>query len=171
MEITLASATLYVVNIALENWLWAVLVIICFALPAPYYSLKLIRRNRCLGRNIYSELALADRFMDVWNATSTLASGNQQYHWAFVPNGNSAAAQLGNIDKQLAKWKLVQFVSMAGTFGGSVTSVRSMRNRYLLRNWLVLLLVLWLRVTIFGDRYSHIASGNGRFNEKTLAQD
>lgn len=168
MEMTTTSIALYLLRLVGENWLWVALVIVAFALPAPYYAMKLIRRNRCLGRDIYRELALADRFMEVWNATSTLSSGDHQYHSTFIPNGNNAAARLMQIDARLAEWRLVQRIPVHGTFGGSTSIVRPMRGRYLLRNWLVFLLLLWLRVAIFGDRLSHIASGNGRFNQKIL---
>lgn len=168
MEITATSVALYLLDLVLGNWLWITLVVIAFALPAPYYALKLIRRNRCLGRDIYRELAQADRFMEIWNAQSSLSSNDQQYIFAFVTNGNSAAAHNMKIDAILAEYKLVQRSPVHGTFGGSTSIVSPMRGRYLLRNWLVFLLLLWLRVAIFGDRFSHIASGNGKFNEKML---
>ena len=139
-----------------------------YALPAPYYAFKLIRRNRCLGRDIYRELALADRFMEVWNCKKTLGSGQQQYIFAFVTNGNRAAAQLMQIDSKLAEWNLVKRNSVNGTFNGPSSIVSAKRGWFLLRNWLIFLMLLWFKVAIFGDKFSHITSGSGKYNEKNL---
>jgi hypothetical protein len=143
------------------------LVVFILALPAPYIACRLIRRNRCLGRDIYRELAQADRFMQVWIAETPLASTDEQYIWTFIPNRNPAAAHYSKIDDQLAKLKLVERYADHGTYD-SVYFAKPRRGKYLLRNWLIFLLLLWLRMTIFGDRPSHIASGNGRFDERTL---
>lgn len=154
-------------QLVINGLIWVVLVILFFALPAPYLAFRLLRRNRCLGRDIYRELAQADRFMNVWIEKNPLVSNDQQYIWAFVPNGNNAAARNSKIDDQLAKWKLVDRYQDFGTYN-AVYFVRPMRGKYLLRNWIIFFLLLFLRITFLGDRSSHIASGSGRFNERTL---
>ena len=89
-----------VLHLVVDYWVFLLLAILFYTLPAPYLAFKLLRRNRCLGRDIFRELAQADRFMDVWNAERPLLSDESQYHWAFVPNRNSQAAHLDRIDQQ-----------------------------------------------------------------------
>jgi len=158
----------YLFHLTLDNWVWLLLLIVVIALPAPYLAFRLIRRNRSLGRDIYREVAQADRFMDIWMAQSPLASNEAPYFRAYVFNGNPAAAHDAKIDDQLARMKLVERFPVHGTYGGSTSCVKPMRGRYLFRNWLVFILLLFLRITFFGDRPSHIASGNGLFSEKQL---
>ena len=167
MEIILSDVAYYIAKIVADYWAFFALVVFVLALPAPYIAFRLIRRNRCLGRDIYRELAQADRFMQIWIAEAPLASTDEQYIWTFIPNGNRAAAHYSKIDEQLAKLKLIERYADHGTYD-SVPFAKSRRGKYLLRNWLIFLLLLWLRMTIFGDRPSHIASGNGRFDERAL---
>ena len=129
MSITLTSA-LYILKLALDNWLWIILVIFALTLRAPYYAFKLIRRNRPLGRDIYRELAQADRFMMIWNEKDALSSNDEPYIFAFIPNQNRQVAHYSKIDEQLIKWKLIQFNS-------TNSRVMPMYGIYWLRNWLM----------------------------------
>jgi len=133
-------------------------------LPAMDISLKLLRRNRCLGRDIYRELAQADRFMSIWNAERPLLSDDSQYRWAFVPNGNRQAAHNCRIDEQLARRNLVELFEARDSVGEMKKYARPRRGIFLIRNLLVFSSLLFLRITFLGDRLSHIASGNGLIN-------
>ncbi len=164
MDITFGEIAAYFLRLIADYWVFFLLVVIYFALPAPYLAFKMMRRNRCEGRDIYRELAWIDRFMDVWIAERPLLSNEQQYFRAFVTNGNSAAAHNKKIDEQLAGHHLIEMeTNREGT-----TYSKGKRGKYLLRNWLIFLLVLFVRVTFFGDKMSHIASGNGRMDKKSL---
>ncbi len=160
----------YVVLLVWENVLWIILVFIFLALPAPYYAMKLIRRNRSLGRDIYREIAQADRFMQLWIVDQPVVSSDEQYIWAFVPNHNPQGAHYSKIDAQLAKMNLIQIVQDApfGGFPSNRRMVKPVKGVYLLRNWMIFLLLLFLRVTFFGDRFSHISTGGGRFESASL---
>jgi len=169
INIDLPSVAGYLFQLVVDNWiLWPILLILAYALPAPYLAFRLLRRNRSLGRDIYREVAQADRFMDIWMTKKPQLSNLKQYHQAFVFNGNSAAAHNAQIDEQLAKWKLVKRSPTHGTFNGSGAVVQSVHGRFWLRNWLVFLLLLFMRITFFGDKVSHIAIGGGLFTEKQL---
>lgn len=158
----------YLLGLFIDEWNLILLLVLFFSFRAPFIAFKLIRRNRCLGRNIYRDLAQADRFMEIWSSKSYLSSSEQQYVWAFVPNGNGEAAHCSKIDAELHKLNLIDRIPIQGLYGGTSTSVKSKKGKYLLRNWLVFLLLIWLRVAIFGDRCSHIATGGGKFTEKQL---
>jgi len=158
-----------IIRLTVDFWTWAVIVIAVLSLPAPYLAFKLIRRNRCLGRRIYDELAHADRFMQIWVSGSPLLSDDSQYIWPFVPNGNKAAAHNSKIDDQLAKMKLIH-KKIDHTTYDHVSLVEPRGDQYWLRNSIVFLLLLFLRVTIFGDKVSHIAMGGGRYTEKDLTR-
>ncbi|MDD5102976.1 MAG: hypothetical protein PHX93_01100 [Candidatus Peribacteraceae bacterium] len=133
-------------------------------LPAMFVALKLIRRNRCLGRDIYRELAQADRFMNIWNAERPLLSDDSQYFWAFVPNGNRQAAHNSRIDEQLAQHNLIEVFEARDSAGEVQKYARPRRGIFLVRNSLVFSFLLYFRITFLGDRLSHIASGNGLIN-------
>lgn len=158
----------YLLHLVVDYWVFFLLLVVFFALPAPYLAFRLLRRNRCLGRDIYRELAQADRFMDIWNAERPMLSGEQQHHWAFIPNRNPQAAHLDRIDGQLAKLKLIELFEQRDSSGYIKTYARPYEGMYTVRNWLVFALLLFLRVVFLGDRFSHIASGNSRIDERGL---
>lgn len=168
MDHPVVKALIYLAEVAFQNFLWIAVVVLVLALPAPYYAVKLIRRNRSLGGNIYSELAMADRFMQVWISETPLDSSDQQYIWAFVPNGNRAAAHYNKIDNGLIRWKLLKRTTSHETRSESSSLVEPMTGIYLVRNWLIFLLLLWLRITFFGDKCSHITFGGSKYGEKEL---
>lgn len=162
------DAVLYLLKVLMDSWIYLVLVAVGLALRAPFIAFRLIRRNRQLGRDIYRELAQADRFMDIWNAEIPLLSDSSQHHWAFVPNGNKQAANLNRIDGQLLKLKLIELTEQRDSAGNVRKYARRRSGLFLIRNSLVYAFLLFFRVTFFGDRFSHIASGNGIIDVRTL---
>lgn len=150
--------------------LWTVFVALVLALPAPYIAFKLIRRNRCLGGNIYNGLAQADRFMQIWIAGEPLASVDEQYIWAFVPNRNPLAAHNSKIDKELERHRLVRVFEKRDRETGEIAVLAEPRiDLYFgFRNSCIFLFLLFLRVVFFGDSFSHIAIGNGIYNVRKL---
>lgn len=155
---------IYVLKVVLDYGTFIVLIVILSALRALFVAFRLIRRNRQLGRDIYRELAQGDRFMDIWNAETPMLSDESRYHWAFVPNGNRQAANLNRIDQQLANLKLIELVQRQDSSGYMKQYAQRKGGLLVVRNSLVYAFTLFLRVTFLGDRFSHIASGNGRIS-------
>ena len=147
---------------ALGSFLIFILIVLTLTIHAPIIAMKVIRRNRCLGGNIYCGIAQADRFMEVWMMRKW-SSVPAQYRDAFITNGNSAAGHVDRIDLELEKLKLVDVVKESD---GRVFACAK-RGNYWLRNWIVFLLVLFVRVTFFGDKYSHIRIAD-HFSEQLL---
>ncbi len=151
-------------------FIWTPIVIVTFALPAPFIALKLIRRNRCQGGDIYRGRAQADRFMEIWHADSALASIDQTHHNAFVTNGNPQAAHISRIDRELEKSKLIQLFERRHPSTGDtqLVAVRKTGLYYGPRNSAVYLLLLFLRVSIFGDPFNQIVGGSSRYTDRDL---
>jgi len=146
----------------LGSFLIFLLIVFILTIRAPIIAMKVIRRNRCLGGNTYCGIAQADRFMQVW-MMKKWASVPAQYQDAFVTNGNSAAGHIDKIDFELEKLKLVDVVNEPD--GRKFACAK--RGNYWFRNWIVFLLLLFFRITFFGDKYSHIRISD-HFSEKLL---
>ncbi|OGJ63477.1 hypothetical protein A3H22_01230 [Candidatus Peribacteria bacterium RIFCSPLOWO2_12_FULL_55_15] len=130
------------------------IIALTFSFKAPFLAVRLIRRNRPLGRNIYCEIAQADRFMDVWMLGGWSSPDVQCQNVLTKNNWDSRAGKTSAIDQELVKLKLLETYIRADN--NNMPMVRPKRGAYWLRNFAVFLLLLVLRVSIFGDQYSHI---------------
>lgn len=157
-----------------SNLLWIavtpLIIEIAFAFKAPFLAMHLLRRNRPLGADIYRELAMADRFMDIWNAPMPLLSDDEPYFRAFIWNGNRQAGHNSKIDQKLESLKLIERFEAKDSADYLKTYSRPLKGKLMLRNWLVYLMLLHLRVHFLGDKFSHIASGNGILPQRTLVR-
>src|SRR3989339_152429 len=130
---------------------------IILAFKAPFLAMYLLRRNRPLGRDIYRELAMADRFMDVWNAPIPLLSDDHPYFRAFIWNGNRQAGHNSRIDQKLESLRLIERLEAKDSADYTQIYSRPVKGKHMLRNWLVFLMLIHLRVLFLGDKFSHIA--------------
>jgi hypothetical protein len=162
------NVVVYIAKVIIDYGTFVLLIVMLSVLRAPFIAFRLIRRNRQIGRDIYRELAQGDRFMDIWNAETPMLSDESQYHWAFVPNGNRQAANLNRIDQELAKLKLIELIQQPDSSGYIKQYAQRHSGVLVVRNSLIYAFVLFLRVTFLGDRFSHIASGNGRLSVRGL---
>lgn len=129
------------------------IIALTFSFKAPFLAVRLIRRNRPLGRNIYCEIAQADRFMDVWMLGGWSSPEAQCKNVLTMSNWDSRAGKTSAIDQELIKLKLLESYIRADN---NMPMMRPKRGAYWLRNFAVFLLLLLLRVSIFGDQFSHI---------------
>jgi hypothetical protein len=148
-----------------ENILWIIIgapilaTLIAFALTirAPFIAFRLIRRNRCLGGNIYCGIAQADRFMDVWMLGKWCSTKARCKNILTKDGWDPEAGRMNRIDSELVKIKVIKEVTEIDKNTGDIKNfVVPQKGRYWLRNWIIFLTLLFLRVTIFGDKFSHI---------------
>lgn len=141
-----------------------IFVTLVFAIKAPYIAFYLIRRNRCLGRDIYREISQADRFMDIW-IMGAYNSTNGKCRNAFYLDGwDPQAARMDRVDGVLETLNLISIVDKTDELTKSVKKIAiPKKGKYLFRNWLIFLMLLFLRVSFFGDKTSHIAIAGTEF--------